>query len=720
VATASGTRAVPRLRPLAERLLTPPVLLLVAFAGSAAWLAWQAGHVNSFVWLIDEALYVKEAQAYADFQGLLPHVHGERYGVPNVLYPLLLAPLYGFLDSPDAFTAAHVLNGIAWASTMFPVYLLARRIGAAWGWALLAGVLSVWVPWAVAVTVVMTEAVSYPAFAWAVYAMTVAVAAPRPRNDALALLAIVVAISARTQFVFLLAAFLLALVVMALARREPGCAWWRSLRPHWLVGALFAAGALAVFAISLADSQFLGGYDVVAGLPPFPSGLWDSAGLHLGHVVVGVGILPAILYVAWLFGVAGDPDAPREHVAFAVVGTVTLALLTYQAAFFQKTIGHVIQERYVSYAAPILFVGMAAFAARRHRVAPRLSVLAATVAAAAMVAGAPHVESEAANAFDTVANGSAAVIARTGPWLIDATRWFPGRDLGANEALVLVTFVFGILAAIAVAGRWRRFALPVLGVVVLAYTVDATRYVVPHAVLGIDTGFPYSLIGARDVPRDWVDRATPDGSRVGLQVGTLGVNDESNQWLWTMFWNKSIQSSYSFDGTMGYSGWPGDRWTLDEATGELRTAEPPDFLVASQIDPSLRVHGRIVQHTPYNAVVIQPARPLRAKWALDAPRDDTGPVLLRLYPERPGAAPPAVELTLAVGAAAPEEGEVEVPYVVDDGRRRVRGTLAAGSERGLVVRPPVGAGVVTITQRRRPLRQGKASVHVKRVSELPA
>src|SRR5918992_5886141 len=119
MATAPVTRAVPRLRPLAERLLRPPALLLLAFAGSAAWLAWQAGHVNSFVWLIDEALYVKEAQAYADFQGLLPHVHGERYGVPNVLYPLLLAPLYGFLDSPDAFTAAHVLNGIAWASTMF-------------------------------------------------------------------------------------------------------------------------------------------------------------------------------------------------------------------------------------------------------------------------------------------------------------------------------------------------------------------------------------------------------------------------------------------------------------------------------------------------------------------------------------------------------------------------------------------------------------------------
>lgn len=719
-AAASATRPVARLRPLAERLVVPRVLLPLAFAVSAAWLGWQAAHVESFVWMIDEGLYAKEAQAYAELQGLLPHVHGNRHGVPNVLYPMLMAPLYALLSGPDAYTAAHVLNGLLWASTLFPVYLLARRVGAAWPWALLAGVLSVWVPWAVAVTVIMTEAISYAAFAWAVYAMTVAVASPRPRNDALALLAIVVTISARTQFVFLLAVFVLALVVHALAVREPGRAWWRRLADHWVVGALFGLGAIAVFVITLADSQFLGGYGVVTGLPLFPGGLWNAAGLHLGHVVVGVGIVPAILYGAWLFGVAADRAPARGPLAFAVVGSATLALLIYQAAFFMQNVGAVMQERYVSYAAPILFVGMVALIAQRHTVAPRLAILVSGVAAAAAVAGAPHSEAEAANPFDSVANGSAAYIFRSGDWLVDVTRPVPGRDLSTGEALVVIALVLAVVAAVAFAARWRRFALPVLALLVLAYTADATRFVVPRAVLGINSGFPYSLTGARDIPKDWVDRATPDGALVGLQVGTLGVPDEQNQWLWTTFWNESIQRSYSYDGTMGYSGWPGERWSLDEGSGRLDTAEVPDYLVASQIDPTLRVHGEVVAHSPYNAVVIRPAKPLRARWAVQRPRDDRGPLRLFLYPPGPGAPATAVEVTLAVGAASPEEGEVVVPYTVDTDAKATRATLRAGEQRKLVVSPPTGRDptIVTIRQERQPLKQGKASVNVTAISEL--
>ena len=712
---ASATRPLPRLRPLAERLAVPRILLPLAFAVSAAWLAWQAGHVESFVWMIDEGLYAKQAQAYADFQGLLPHVHGHRHGVPNVLYPLLMAPLYWVFSAPDAATAAHVLNALLWSSALFPAYLLARRVGAAWPWALLAGVLTVWVPWAVAVTVVMTEAVSYAAFAWAVYAMTVAVASPRPRNDALALLAIVVTIAARTQFVFLLGAFVLALVLHALAIREPHRPWWRRLRAHWVVGVLFVIGALGVIGISVADSQFLGGYDVVTGLPLFPGGLWNAAGLHLGHVVVGVGILPAILYAAWVFGVASERPAPAGPLAFAVVGTVTFALLIYEAAFFMQNVGAVLQERYVSYAAPILFVGMVALASQRHRVAPRLGILVGAIGAAAAVAGAPHVEGEAGNAFDTVSNGSAAYIYRLGPWLTDVTAPIPGRDLSAVEALVVITLLLGVVAAVAFAARARRWAVPVLCLLVLLFTADATRFVVKRAVLGINTGFPYSLAGAREIPTNWVDRATPDGALVGLHVGTLGVPDEQNQWLWTMYWNESVQRSYSFDGGMGYSGWPGNRWVLDKRDGTLRTDEPPDYLVASQIDPTLQVHGEVVAHSSYNAVVVEPASPLRARWYREQGRTPGATIRLYSWPERSGEAPPPMEIRLNVDGVGPEHGKVVVPYVIDDGASTRRATLAAGEQRKVVLTPPAphaGPAVVTIRQTAQPLTEGESVVEI--------
>src|SRR5215213_8869220 len=82
------------------RVWTPRVALPVAFVLSAAWLAWQASHVNSFIWLIDELLYMKYAVSYSDFVGLMPAVHGQSYGAPNLLFPVLVAPLFWLFSAP--------------------------------------------------------------------------------------------------------------------------------------------------------------------------------------------------------------------------------------------------------------------------------------------------------------------------------------------------------------------------------------------------------------------------------------------------------------------------------------------------------------------------------------------------------------------------------------------------------------------------------------------
>src|SRR5688500_9045432 len=103
--SASAPRAAfPRALPAAaRRLLVPKLVVPLAFAASALWFAWQAGHVSSYIWLIDEMLYVKTALGYAGLDGILPQVHGQRYGVPNVLYMWLIAPFMAVLDSGDAF-----------------------------------------------------------------------------------------------------------------------------------------------------------------------------------------------------------------------------------------------------------------------------------------------------------------------------------------------------------------------------------------------------------------------------------------------------------------------------------------------------------------------------------------------------------------------------------------------------------------------------------------
>ena len=122
------------------------------------------------------------------------------------------------------------------ASAAIPVYLLARRVGVGWSSSLWAGALAVAVPWMVLSSFLLTEVVAYPAFCWALLALTHATVRRTALTDALALGAIGVAVFARAQFLLLLAAFALAVVVDALleargAWRIRGATLWRTRKP---------------------------------------------------------------------------------------------------------------------------------------------------------------------------------------------------------------------------------------------------------------------------------------------------------------------------------------------------------------------------------------------------------------------------------------------------------------------------------------------------------
>ncbi|HEV2811990.1 MAG TPA: hypothetical protein VGW10_01955, partial [Solirubrobacteraceae bacterium] len=434
--SASGAARAPAratLAGLAARVWTPRVVVPLVFALSAAWFAWQASHVSSYIWLIDEMLYVKQAHGYSELAGLMPHVHGEPYGVPNVLYPLLMAPLYALLSSPDAFEAAHILNGLLWTSALFPVYLLVRRLGASWQWALLAGILTIWVPWSVATLVVMTEAATYAVFPWAILAITIAVAEPRPRNHVLAVAAILLAVAARTQMVFLFGVLVLAAIAFEVSVPD-GVRLRERLRRRWSLIAILGGGALLLGAVAVLGGKPLGGYELTASLERFPGGLWGSAVQHAAHVFVGLAVIPPIMFFAWLYSVAAEPRGPLER-SFALVAAITLVLIFYQAAFFAQLIAAGMQERYVSYAVPILVVGAVLLAADRLRGTPRLSLLASGLLVAGVIAGAPFDAGEAAGAFDRVANGGAALGEVFMKDIPELTRSIPGRDLRTNEGL---------------------------------------------------------------------------------------------------------------------------------------------------------------------------------------------------------------------------------------------------------------------------------------------
>src|SRR5215211_7741200 len=170
---------------------------------------------NWFV-MTDELYYERLAISVAQTGSLLPRLHGSVFANVNQLYPVVLSTVFGDGNVPASLENAHRLNAFVMASAAIPVYLLARRVGVGWIAGLWVGALSAAVPWLVLSSFLLTEVVAYPAFCWALLALTHATAEKTAVADALALAAIALAVLARVQFAVLLAVLAVAVVAEAL------------------------------------------------------------------------------------------------------------------------------------------------------------------------------------------------------------------------------------------------------------------------------------------------------------------------------------------------------------------------------------------------------------------------------------------------------------------------------------------------------------------------
>src|SRR5215212_5416247 len=83
----------------------------LAYVVTAGYLLSRALDVRSYIWLVDEFLYTKGALGFAGGT-LSGHVFGEPESVHAPLYSWLLAPIYGFLNSENAFKAAHAVDAL--------------------------------------------------------------------------------------------------------------------------------------------------------------------------------------------------------------------------------------------------------------------------------------------------------------------------------------------------------------------------------------------------------------------------------------------------------------------------------------------------------------------------------------------------------------------------------------------------------------------------------
>ncbi len=657
--------------------VTAALGLLAVWGGVAAWLAADfSGRVRDWAVMTDEMLYTKLAVSVADTGSPVPRVHDHVVGVLNQLYPLLIAPFFAGFDFPTAFHAAHVFNAPLMASACIPAYLIARQLVGRPA-ALAVALLSVTVPWIVLTGVLMTEPAAYPAFLWAVLACLHAIRRPGRQADVLAVLGLVLAVLARTQFVVLAVVLPIAILADSLfAAPRPRPARHRlleagsaSVRQHRvLTVAYLAAGGIALgvaIAGSLGDA--LGVYSTTLHGSILPSGVWREAATHLDAVAVGCGVVPLLLGGGWMLAAAARPRE-REQFSFAVFSLLTIVALTVETASFDLRFGgQIVRDRYLFYVVPLLLAGTAA----ALRVRPSRPLLVGTAATTVFfVVTVRWLDFPTSTAF----------------WVDSPERILNGTLADQSGSLSTAAFVAlagGLLGLVVVAALVvvpRRVLGVAVVVLLLAFTVLATRKEIDAVAAG-NSSSGRAFTGPPGRVLNWVDTVLPGDGRAAMIPFPNSSQFALDALLWwdVEFWNRTVgETLVASNQDFSYAPFPNRPLRPSWSTGAVPgTANAPPFVVFSPSDARFRLAG--ARHAENLGLrVILAERPYRVDWMtrgldVDGWQRPDRPATLRLFSRLDRAELVHVDITLDAPPGAPAR------YAIEGGTERRAGRLAAGS-----------------------------------------
>jgi hypothetical protein len=578
---------------------------LRAWPIAAMWLVLGGGlallttQVTDWYVMTDELLYERLALGVAQLHSPLPHVHGELIGNINQLYPLMLAPLLSGRLVPHGLHDAHLLNALVMSSACIPGCLLAYRITGNRRLSYAVGVLTVAMPWIALSSFVMTESVAYPAFAWAVLAMHNAVVSPRPRNDLLLLVAIGVAILARTQFAVLLAIVPLALLLDRFRPRQ-------LVAQHRVLAGTYVALALAAIGLAVAGelSHALGTYSVTAEGNLTPSGMPRSLLEHLTPLGLGLGIAPFILAVAWPV-TALVRERTRDQRAYASIAVVTALALLFEVTSYDLRFGAGrLHDRYLFYLVPLLLISCAAMV--REREWPRWAVFGAGALLAMAFAFMPIIRYDKFNVDSPVA------------LLNEPLLGIAGSVNGARTLLAFVTIAVTLLL---MAGRKVALAVVLVG----ALAVPALAGGAFTRLLAHDGTSGRPITVDQSVVFDWIDRKVGADAKVTMLPYPIlyGTYWGNVAYWWNMeYWNASVRDAAVYEDA--FTGTPETFPTVpldvDRRTGRVN-ASPSEYVVQGIAETRFRLSGKLLDEDR-GAALIRAQRPWRADWvAFDLYRD---------------------------------------------------------------------------------------------------
>ena len=636
---------------------------------------WFAGRIRDWAVMTDELQYVKVALSVAETYSPVPAIHGTTVSAANVLYPLLLAPVFGPLSSEDAFRAAHVMNAIVLTSAAVPAYLLAREVvGRVPAYAV--AVLTVLTPWAVLTGFLMSESAAYPAFLWALFAMQRTTVEPSMRHDLLAAVGLAVGVAARTQFAALALVLPLAIVAHELGRADGavrarlGDGVRSSISRHRALWAAYVVAGLVAAVAALAGLRVFGAYSTtVEGGSILPAGVWWSAVEHLAVVGIGSGLVPLVLGGAWLLSAALRPDTRAG--SLAVLCLLAVAALAVETASFDLRFGgpDIIRDRYLFYVVPLLLIGAAAALTGstpvRHLVAGAVPT---TVLVAAAVPGLPFTTFIGLSVDSPVSLLHEALIDHAGTV---GVHWFVALAVLLVGAVLVLALVFVPRPALAVASF---AAVAVFSALLLRSEVNR--------VLDGTSLSQRPLAAPSGIVLDWVDGILPPGERAAIVPFPVSTDWGATaiRWWDVEFWNRTITRAFvAGDGNFTYTNFPLRTLSLDPRTGVFAgTARAPRYVIVAPGDPRFGLAGR-AHALNADLVVLAADRPYRAVWASAGLRTDgwTFPgrrASIRVY-AAPTAAPEVHRVTITL--RAPTESDAE--YRIDTETADRPGAVSAGS-----------------------------------------
>lgn len=572
----------------------PVLALIVILAG--LYVSHQVASVHEWRVMTDELLYQKLGIGFAD--GLHPSVHGQASDVRNVLFSLLIAPIYAIQSVPDAYRTTLTLNSWLMASTAIPVFLIARSVVGSKGPAYLAAAMSVLIPWMTQSTNTMTESTAYPAFMWAVYGMHRSILRRSRAADVLALALLAVAYFARTQFIVLAPLLPLAIVLHELivavdadsSRFRPAAlrtGLISAVRGHVVLASVLALGL--VYVVIGSGSGLLGSYGTTANGSVFPPGFLPQFWLHVNAIVIGVAVVPFTFTVAWVIAQVGRPSAREAH-AFAVLSLLVIPAmcLTVTSYDMRFSIGGFLQERYLFFIAPLYFIGFAAWFGTPRK--PLIGTVGGMVAAMSLTVW----------TVTRIDYSQSLIAGFASPQLafykvIHGRMYELAKKLGSTtEPRHLLAFLV-TAAAVVLLVAGRRFGPRVFiaaGALTVLFLFAQLRYVFPRVIADHNAPTANFFPGRPLKLRNWIDRAVGENARVGLIPGSINarggvpffnapLNDV--EWWDVDYWNKSIRSVYSVAGAPG--GFAATAAEAEWGSGVIRLpGKLPDHLVMAQSD----------------------------------------------------------------------------------------------------------------------------------------